>query len=141
MIKKIKTIIKLTLSAAKATPAPPVGPILGQYGINIISFCKEYNNKTKDKIGSIIPVEITVYNDKSYTFILKTPPVSKLLLKETNINKGSSNPKFEIVGTITKKQIEKIANIKLPDLNTNNIDSAIKIIEGTTKNMGIKILD
>jgi len=141
MIKKIKTIVKLTLPAAKATPAPPVGPVLGQYGINIISFCKEYNNKTKNQIGSIIPVEISVYTDRTYSFILKTPPVSILLLKEANIQKGSKNPKFLTVGYISKIQLEKVANIKLPDLNTTKIKDAIKIIEGTARNMGIKILE
>jgi len=127
--------------AAKATPIPPIGPILGQHGINISSFCKEYNNLTKNEIGSIIPVEISIYTDRSYTFILKTPPVSTLLIKEANVKKGSSDPKSIIVGSITKIQIEKIANIKLPDLNTNKIKNAIKIIEGTAKNMGIKVLD
>jgi large subunit ribosomal protein L11 len=141
MINKIKTVIKLSLLAAKATPAPPVGPILGQHGINIASFCKEYNNRTKNDIGSTIPVEISIYTDRSYTFILKTPPVSKLLIKEANIVKGSNNPKALIVGSITKTQLEKIANIKLPDLNTLEIKEAIKVIEGTAKNMGIKILD
>jgi len=141
MIKKIKTVIKLALPAAKATPAPPVGPVLGQHGINIASFCKEYNNRTKDNIGLIIPVEISVFTDRSYTFILKTPPVSTLLIKEANILKGSSNPKSLIVGSITKMQVEKIASIKLPDLNTIKIKEAIKIVEGTAKNMGIRILD
>ena len=141
MIKKIKTVIKLALPAAKATPTPPVGPVLGQYGINIASFCKEYNNRTKDNIGLIIPVEISVFTDRSYTFILKTPPVSTLLIKEANILKGSSNPKSLIVGSITKIQLEKIASIKLPDLNTMKIKEAIKIVEGTAKNMGIRILD
>ena len=141
MIKKIKTVIKLALPAAKATPAPPVGPVLGQHGINIASFCKEYNNRTKDNIGLIIPVEISVFTDRSYTFILKTPPVSTLLIKEANILKGSSNPKSLIVGSITKIQLEKIASIKLPDLNTMKIKEAIKIVEGTAINMGIRILD
>ena len=141
MTRKIKTIIKLVLPAAKATPIPPIGPILGQHGINISSFCKEYNNLTKNEIGSIIPVEISIYTDRSYTFILKTPPVSTLLIKEANVKKGSSDPKSIIIGSITKTQIEKIANIKLPDLNTNKIKNAIKIIEGTAKNMGIKVLD
>lgn len=141
MNKKIKTIIKLALPAAKATPAPPVGPVLGQHGINIASFCKEYNNKTKSNIGLIIPVEISIFTDRSYSFVLKTPPVSTLLLKESNILKGSSNPKSLIVGSITKTQAEKIATIKLPDLNTREIKEAIKIVEGTAKNMGIKIVN
>jgi len=141
MIKKIKAVIKLALPAGKATPAPPVGPALGQHGINIGSFCKEYNNRTKDKLGLIIPVEISIYIDRSYTFNLKTPPVSTLLVKEANIQKGSSKPNEIIVGSITKDQLKKIANIKLPDLNTINIEDAMKIVKGTARNMGINILD
>lgn len=141
MIKKIKAVIKLALPAGKATPAPPVGPALGQHGINIGSFCKEYNNRTKDKLGLIIPVEISIYIDRSYTFNLKTPPVSTLLVKEANIQKGSSKPNETIVGSITKDQLKKIANIKLPDLNTINIEDAMKIVKGTARNMGINILD
>jgi len=141
MIKKIKAVVKLALPAGKATPAPPVGPALGQHGINIGSFCKEYNNRTKDKLGLIIPVEISIYVDRSYTFNLKTPPVSTLLVKEANIQKGSSKPNEIIVGSITKDQLKKIADIKLPDLNTINIEDAMKIVEGTARNMGINILD
>jgi len=141
MIKKIKAVIKLALPAGKATPAPPVGPALGQHGINIGSFCKGYNNRTKDKLGLIIPVEISIYIDRSYTFNLKTPPVSTLLVKEANIQKGSSKPNETIVGSITKDQLKKIANIKLPDLNTINIEDAMKIVKGTARNMGINILD
>lgn len=141
MIKKIKAVVKLALPAGKATPAPPVGPALGQHGINIGSFCKEYNNRTKDKLGLIIPVEISIYVDRNYTFNLKTPPVSTLLVKEANIQKGSSKPNEIIVGSITKDQLKKIADIKLPDLNTINIEDAMKIVEGTARNMGINILD
>ena len=141
MAKKIVALIKLALSAAKATPAPPVGPALGQHGVNIAAFCKEYNAKTNDKIGLIIPVEISVYEDRSYTFILKTPPASVLLAEAAKIKKGSSTPNRMNIGSITKAQLEEIANIKLPDLNTNKINSAMKIVEGTARNMGISIVD
>ena len=141
MPKKITALIKLALPAGKATPAPPVGPALGQHGINIAAFCKEYNAKTSDKTGLIIPVEISVYEDRSFNFILKTPPASVLLINAAQIKKGSAVPNRINVGTITKTQLEDIANIKLPDLNTNNVASAIKIIEGTASNMGISIVD
>jgi len=141
MAKKITALIKLALSAGKATPAPPVGPALGQHGVNIAAFCKEYNARTSDKMGLVIPVEISVYEDRSYTFVLKTPPASVLLAKAAKIKKGSSTPNRTTVGSITKVQLEEIANIKLPDLNTIKIDSAIKIVEGTAKNMGISIID
>jgi len=141
MAKKITAFIKLALPAGKATPAPPVGPALGQHGVNIAAFCKDYNAKTGDKGGLIIPVEISVYEDRSYTFILKTPPASVLLTKAANIKKGSSNPNTLNVGEISKSQLEEIAKIKLPDLNTNNIKSAMKIVQGTARNMGISIID
>ena len=141
MAKKIVALIKLALPAGKATPAPPVGPALGQHGVNIAAFCKEYNAKTGDKTGLIIPVEISVYEDRSYTFILKTPPASVLLAEAASIKKGSSTPNRINVGSITKAQLEEIANIKLPDLNTNKINSAMKIVEGTARNMGISIVD
>ena len=141
MAKKITGLIKLALPAAKATPAPPVGPALGQHGVNIAAFCKEYNAKTNDKIGLIIPVEISVYEDRSYTFILKTPPASVLLANAAKIKSGSKIPNKEIVGSITKAQLEEIAQTKLPDLNTTKISSAIKIVEGTARNMGISIVD
>jgi len=141
MAKKITALIKLALPAGKATPAPPVGPALGQHGVNIAAFCKEYNAKTGEKSGLIIPVEISVYEDRSYTFILKTPPASVLLANAAKIKKGSSSPNRVSVGSITQDELEEIANIKLPDLNTNKIISAKKIIEGTARNMGIKILD
>ena len=141
MPKKITALIKLALPAGKATPAPPVGPAVGQHGVNIAAFCKEYNAKTGDKTGLIIPVEISVYEDRSFTFILKTPPASVLLINAAQIKKGSSTPNRVNVGTITKTQLEEIATIKLPDLNTNKIASAMKIIEGTASNMGISIVD
>ena len=139
MIKKIKTFIKLALSAGKATSAPPVGPALGQYGINIINFCKEYNLKTADQIGLIVPVKITIYEDKSYTFVLKSPPTSVLLLKSLNEKKGSAEPNKKIIGTINQEQLLEIAKIKFTDLNTKNISKALLIIAGTAKSMGILI--
>jgi large subunit ribosomal protein L11 len=141
MPKKIVAVVKLALRAGKATPAPPVGPALGQHGVNIALFCKEYNARTVDKVDLIIPVEISVFEDRSFTFILKTPPASVLLKVNLQIKKGSSKPNKVKVGSITTKGLEEIARIKLPDLNTDNIDAAIRIIEGTAKNMGITILD
>ena len=141
MPKKITALIKLALPAGKATPAPPVGPALGQHGVNIAMFCKDYNARTNDKTGLIVPVEISVYEDRSYTFILKTPPASVLLANAAKIKKGSSTPNKVIVGSISKAQLEEIANIKLPDLNTTKLTSAIRIVEGTANNMGISIVD
>jgi large subunit ribosomal protein L11 len=141
MAKKVVGIIKLAIEAGKATPAPPIGPALGQRGVNIVAFCKEYNAKTADKAGFIIPVEITVYEDKSYTFILKTPPASVLLAKAAGVAKGSGEPQKIKVGSINKKQLQEIAETKLPDLNTRNVEAAMRIIEGTAKNMGITISD
>jgi large subunit ribosomal protein L11 len=139
MAKKIKAFVKLALSAGKATPAPPVGPALGQHGVNIAAFCKEYNAKTAEKMGIIIPVKITIYEDKSYSFILKSPPASVLLAKYANIKKGSAQPNREIVGTVTLDQIREIATIKMNDLNTENMEVALSIIQGTAKSMGIKV--
>jgi len=141
MAKKVVGIIKLAIEAGKANPAPPIGPALGQRGVNIVAFCKEYNAKTADKAGFIIPVEITGYEDKSYTFILKTPPASVLLSKAAGVAKGSGEPQKVKVGSITKKQLQEIAETKLPDLNTRNVEAAMRIIEGTAKNMGITISD
>ena len=139
MAKKEVALIKLALDAGKATPAPPVGPALGQRGVNIVMFCKEYNARTSDKIGLVIPVEISVYEDKSYTFILKTPPASVLLAKAAGVAKGSGDPKTTKVGQITQQQLLEIAETKLPDLNTSNKEAAMRIIEGTARNMGITI--
>lgn len=139
MAKKIKAFVKLALPAGKATPAPPVGPALGQHGVNIAAFCKEYNAKTADKAGLIIPVKITIYEDKSYSFILKSPPASVLLSKYANIKKGASEPNKGYVGTVKLEQLKEIAIIKINDLNTDNIEKAIQIIAGTARNMGIKI--
>ncbi|CAN6285901.1 unnamed protein product [Urochloa humidicola] len=137
--KKVVGMIKLALEAGKATPAPPVGPALGAKGVNIMMFCKEYNAKTADKPGYIIPVEITVFDDKSFTFILKTPPASVLLLKAAGIEKGSKEPQREKVGKVTVDQVRAIAQEKLPDLNCKSIDSAMRIIAGTAANMGIDV--
>lgn len=137
--KKVIGIIKLALDAGKATPAPPVGPALGSKGVNIMAFCKDYNARTADKPGFVIPVEITVYDDKSFTFVLKTPPASVLLLKAAGVDKGSKDPKREKVGKITIEQLRQIANEKLPDLNCSSIESAMRIIAGTAANMGVDI--
>jgi len=141
MPKKVKTIIKLQIPAGQATPAPPIGPALGQHGLNIGEFCKKFNDLTKDKVGSTIPVEITVFEDRTYTFILKTPPASELLRKAAGIEKGSAKPLQEKVGKVTRKQLEEIAKIKMPDLNTDRLEKAIKMIEGTARQMGIEIVE
>jgi len=141
MAKKIKAFVKLALPAGKATPAPPVGPALGQHGVNIAAFCKEYNARTTEKVGLIIPVKITIYEDRSYTFILKSPPASVLLAKFANIKKGASQPNKVNVGSVSLEQVKEIALIKMNDLNTDNIEKAILIIKGTAKNMGIKVED
>jgi len=141
MAKKIKAFVKLALPAGKATPAPPVGPALGQHGVNIAAFCKEYNAKTVEKIGLIIPVKITIYEDKSYSFLLKSPPASVLLAKFANIKKGASQPNKENVGSVSLDQVKEIATIKMNDLNTESIEKAISIIKGTAKNMGIKVIE
>lgn len=139
MPKKVIGFVKLALAAGKATPAPPVGPALGQYGANIVMFCKEYNAKTADKVGLVTPVEISIYDDRSFSFVLKTPPASVLLAKAAGIEKGSGTPNMETVGSISMSQLDEIAVIKLPDLNTDNIDQAKLIISGTARSMGIKI--
>ncbi len=139
--KKVKAVVKLQIPAGQATPAPPIGPALGQHGVNIMEFCKQFNNLTKGKEGTTIPVVVTIYEDRSFTFITKTPPTSELIKKAAKIIKGSSAPNREKVGKITKKQLEEIAKIKLPDLNTKDLNKAIKIIEGTCKSMGIEVVD
>nr|YP_009504526.1 ribosomal protein L11 [Cyanophora sudae]AWW13685.1 ribosomal protein L11 [Cyanophora sudae] len=141
MAKKVIAIIKIVLSAGKATPAPPVGPALGPYGVSSVNFCKEYNAKTADKAGLVIPAEITVYDDRSYSFVLKTPPASVLIAKAANVERGSGEPNRKKVGSITRIQLEQIAKTKFPDLNTQNLDAAAKIVEGTARNMGITIVD
>ena len=139
MAKKIKTIVKLQLPAGGANPAPPVGTALGPHGINIMEFCKQFNEATKDKAGDIIPAEVTVYEDRSFTFKLKTPPVSALLKKAAGIEKGSGDPLKNKIGKVTKEDIRQIAERKLVDLNTDNLEAAMKIVEGTARSMGIEI--
>ncbi|MBW3625159.1 MAG: 50S ribosomal protein L11 [Armatimonadetes bacterium] len=139
MAKKVLGIVKLQIPAGKATPAPPVGPALGQYGINIMEFVKGYNERTAQMAGSIIPVEITVFEDRSFTFVTKTPPASDLLRKAAGVDKGSGTNKKLKAGTITREQLEEIARTKLPDLNCSSIDAACNIIEGTARSMGIDV--
>jgi large subunit ribosomal protein L11 len=141
MAKKIVAVIKLALNAGKANPAPPVGPALGQHGVNIMMFCKEYNAKTADQAGMVIPVEISVFEDRSFTFILKTPPASVLITKAAKIERGSNEPNKKKVGSITQDQLKEIAKTKLPDLNANDIEAAMKIIAGTARNMGVTVTD
>jgi large subunit ribosomal protein L11 len=138
--KKVIGIVKLALEAGKATPAPPVGPALGSKGVNIMAFCKEYNAKTADKPGYVIPVEITVFDDKSFTFVLKTPPASVLLLKAAGAEKGSKDPQLQKVGKVTIEQLREIATEKLPDLNCTTVESAMRIVAGTAANMGIDVV-
>lgn len=137
--KEVMRIIKLQLPAAKANPAPPVGPALGQYGVNIMEFCKAFNAKTQNQEGTIIPVEITVYSDRSFDFVMKTPPASDLLKKAAGIVKGSGTPNKEKVGRVTSEQAREIARLKMPDLNSHDIDAAYRIIAGTARSMGIEI--
>lgn len=141
MAKKVVARLKLMIPAGKATPAPPLGPTLAQYQINIMEFVKQYNERTKDKVGMIIPAEITIYSDRSFTFELKTPPTSELLKKAAGVEKGSPEPNRIKVGKITRQQLREIAEMKLPDLNTRDIEKAMKIVEGTARSMGIEIVD
>jgi large subunit ribosomal protein L11 len=140
-VKKVKTVIKLQIPAGKASPAPPVGPALGQHGVNIMAFCKEYNARTSAQAGSIIPVEITVYADQSFTFVTKTPPVPDLLRKAVGVEKGASETGREVVGTITQQQLREIAEIKMKDLNAIDIEGAERQVLGTARSMGIKLAE
>jgi len=140
MAKKVIAVVKLQCPAGKATPAPPVGPALGQYGINIMEFVKSYNERTAAQIGTVIPVEITIYDDRSFTFVTKAPPASELLKKAAGVPKGSGASKRERVGRITREQLREIAQIKMPDLNTTDIEAAMRIIEGTARSMGIEVV-
>lgn len=140
MAKKIKAIVKLQINAGKANPAPPVGPALGQHGVNIMEFCRQYNDKTKDQVGMIIPVEISVYEDRTFSFVTKTPPASDLLLKAAKIEKGSGEPNKVKVGKISRKELEKIAAIKMKDLNAVDMDGAVNIIAGTARSMGLQVI-
>ena len=140
MAKKVNAIVKLQLTGGKATPAPPVGPALGQHGINLMEFCKQFNAQTADKGDLVIPVLITVYSDRSFTFILKTPPASVLIRKTLGVPRGSAVPNRDKVGKLTEKQVEDIAKLKLPDLNTESLDAAKRTIEGTARSMGVDII-
>lgn len=141
MAKVIKTTLKLQISAGQANPAPPIGPALGQHGVNIAEFCKQFNEATKDMTGDVVPAEITIFEDRSFTFRLKTPPASALIKKAAGVEKGSGTPNKAKVGKITRAELRKIAERKLPDLNTDNLDQAEKIISGTARQLGIEIVD
>jgi len=138
--KKVRAIVKLQLPAGKATPAPPVGPALGQHGVAIMNFCKEYNEKTAHLAGQIIPVVITVFEDRSFTFVLKTPPAADLLRRAAGIEKGAADPKRQKVGRVTRDQIREIAQVKMPDLNASDLEAAMRQIEGTARSMGIEVV-
>ncbi|MCL0106103.1 50S ribosomal protein L11 [Peptococcaceae bacterium] len=141
MAKKVAAVIKLQIPAGKASPAPPVGPALGQHGVNIMAFVKEYNDRTANQAGLVIPVEITVYEDRSFSFITKTPPASVLLKKAVGIEKGSGEPNVKKVAKVSKSKIKEIAEMKMPDLNAASIEAAMSMIEGTARSMGIEVVD
>ncbi len=141
MAKEVKNVVKLQIPAGKANPAPPVGPALGQAGVNIQEFCTKFNEQTREEMGNIIPVEITVYDDRSFTFVTKTPPAADLLKKAAGVSKGAGNPLTEKVGTVTRDQVREIAETKMQDLNANDIEAAMRIIEGSARNMGIVVKD
>jgi large subunit ribosomal protein L11 len=139
--KKVQAFVKLQVTAGQATPAPPVGTALGPHGINIMEFCKQFNARTQSQAGMIIPAEVTIYADRSFTFITKTPPAAVLLRKEAGIEKGSGTPNRVKVGKVTKAQVRKIAELKMPDINANDLDAAMKIIAGTARSMGVEVVD
>lgn len=139
MAKKIKVVFKLNLSGGAANPAPPVGPILGQHGVNIMEFCKAYNAQTQDKKGQTIPAEVTVYEDRSFTFVLKLPPVSAMIKQVLNLKSGAKTPSKEVVGTLSKAQVKEIAEKKMGDMNTTSLDQAMSMVEGTARSMGVTI--
>ncbi len=141
MAKKVKAIVKLAIQAGKATPAPPVGPALGQHGINIMAFCKDYNARTAHQAGSIIPAEITIFQDNSFRFVLKTPPATDLLKKAAGVAKGSSDVAKDKVGTVTRQQVREIAEQKMKDLNAYDVENAMRMIEGSARSMGIRVVD
>lgn len=138
-MKKVVAVVKLQIPAGKATPAPPVGPALGQHGVNIMEFCKSYNERTARHVGTIVPVEITIYADRTFTFVTKTPPAAVLLKKAAGLEKGSGEPNKKTVGRVTRQQIREIAEQKLPDLNTRDLEAAMRMIEGTARSMGLEI--
>ena len=141
MAKKLKVVVKLQIAAGKANPAPPIGPALAGHGLNIMAFCKEYNARTSNRVGDVIPAEITIYSDGSFTFILKSPPTAILLRKAAGIEKGSGQPNREKLGKVTRAQVKEIAETKLKDMNAFDLDAAMKMIEGTARNMGISIVE
>ena len=140
MAKKVRAVVKLALPAGKATPAPPVGPALGQHGVNIMGFVKDYNEKTAAQVGTVVPVEITVFEDRSFTYILKTPPASELLKKAAGVDKGSAAQRREKIGTVPRAEVRRIAEIKMKDLNAMDIEAAERMIEGTARSMGIEVV-
>jgi len=139
MAKKVIAVVKLQCSAGQANPSPPVGPALGQHGVNIMEFCKAFNARTQDKAGLIIPAIVTIYADRSFTFVLKTPPAAVLLRKAAKLEKGSGEPKRIMVGTVTRKQVREIAEIKMPDLNAHDVEAAMRIVAGTARSMGLDV--
>lgn len=140
MSKKVRTVLTLQIEAGKANPAPPIGPALGQHGVNIMEFVKEYNARTADKVGQVIPAQLTVFEDRSFTFILKTPPAADMIRKAAGIDKGSANPRMDKVGKIRVADLRKIAETKMPDLNANTVEEAMKIVEGTARSMGVEVV-
>jgi large subunit ribosomal protein L11 len=141
MAKKVVAMVKLQLQAGQATPSPPVGPALGQHGVNIMEFCKAFNEKTKNQEGTVIPALITIFSDRTFTFVTKTPPATFLIKRAAKLAKGSNNPKKEIAGSITKSQVKEIAQLKMVDLNAKNIEGAMKIIEGSVRSMGLEVVE
>ena len=141
MAKKVKAVLRLHLQAGKATPAPPVGPALGQHGVNIMAFCKDYNDRTASQAGSVIPAEITIYEDRSFIFVTKTPPVTDLLKKALGVEKGSATPQGNKIGTVSREKVREIALLKMKDLNAWDTEGAIKMVEGTARSMGIEVAD
>jgi large subunit ribosomal protein L11 len=140
-MKTVVSVVKLQIKAGQANPAPPIGPVLGQHGVNIMEFCKQFNAQTQSRVGEVTPVELSVYNDRSFTFILKTPPASYLLMQAAGVKKGSSEPNKDKVGQVTQSQVQEIAEKKMPDLNACDLQAAIKIIEGTARSIGLRVVD
>jgi large subunit ribosomal protein L11 len=141
MAKKVVAMVKLQLQAGQATPSPPVGPALGQHGVNIMEFCKAFNEKTKTQEGTVIPAHITIFSDRTFTFVTKTPPATFLIKKAAKLAKGANNPKKEVAGSITKSQVKEIAQLKMPDLNAKDMEGAVKIIEGSARSMGLEVVE